>query len=121
MVAGSMYWDGDRKKRKEFDEAVEKRKLKEKNENWIRELEARDEEEKEEKRRRERRRELGGGGEIIKSAAKEVVGKTKKVVEKAAGKDEVDEAIVANEADGLQEPKKGVLESVQSLVWGGKK
>ena len=56
MVAGSMYWEADRKKRKEFDGAVTERKAKEKNAAWIRELEARDEEEKEIKALREKRR-----------------------------------------------------------------
>lgn len=56
MVAGSMYWDSDRKKRKEFEGAVEERKAKEKNAAWIKELEARDEEEKAIRAQRERRR-----------------------------------------------------------------
>ncbi|TVY12597.1 Mitochondrial respiratory supercomplex factor 1 [Lachnellula arida] len=56
MVAGSMYWDSDRKKRKEFEGAIEERKAKEKNEAWIKELEARDEEEKAIRAQRERRR-----------------------------------------------------------------
>lgn len=46
MVAGSMYWQTDREKRKEFDATVLERKAKEKNEAWIRELEARDQEDK---------------------------------------------------------------------------
>ncbi|EHL00376.1 hypothetical protein GLAREA_04516 [Glarea lozoyensis ATCC 20868] len=56
MVAGSMYWEADRKKRKEFEGAVSERKAKEKNAAWIRELEARDEEEKEIRALREKRR-----------------------------------------------------------------
>ncbi|TVY36552.1 Respiratory supercomplex factor 1, mitochondrial, partial [Lachnellula occidentalis] len=56
MVAGSMYWDTDRKKRKEFEGAIEERKAKEKNEAWIKELEARDEEDKAISAQRERRR-----------------------------------------------------------------
>jgi len=61
MVVGSMYWKTDRQKRKEFDAVVAERKAKEKNEAWIRELEARDEEEKEIKAARERKRRGGGG------------------------------------------------------------
>ncbi|TVY35015.1 Respiratory supercomplex factor 1, mitochondrial, partial [Lachnellula subtilissima] len=56
MVAGSMYWDSDRKKRKEFEGAIEERKAKEKRELWIKELEARDEEDKVIAAQRERRR-----------------------------------------------------------------
>ena len=47
MVAGSAYWEGDRKKRKQYDDLVDERKKKEKYEAWIKELEARDEEEQE--------------------------------------------------------------------------
>lgn len=53
MVAGSVYWQGDRDKRKEFDAVVAEKKAKEKNEAWIRELEARDQEEKDIKARKE--------------------------------------------------------------------
>ncbi|KAI9680394.1 MAG: Respiratory supercomplex factor 1, mitochondrial [Trizodia sp. TS-e1964] len=52
MVAGSMYYQKDRTKRKEFDKIIAMNKAKEKNEAWIRELEARDEEEKELKAKR---------------------------------------------------------------------
>lgn len=46
VVAGSVYYKTDREKRKEFEGAVAERKAKEKNEAWIRELEARDAEER---------------------------------------------------------------------------
>jgi hypothetical protein len=52
MIAGSMYWQTDRQKRKEFDVAVSERKAKEKNEAWIRELEAREREDREEREKR---------------------------------------------------------------------
>jgi hypothetical protein len=61
IVVGSMYWKTDRQKRKEFDAVVAERKAKEKNEAWIRELEARDEEEKEYRRLKEARRNSGNG------------------------------------------------------------
>lgn len=61
VVAGSMYWQTDRQKRKEFDVVIAEQKAKEKNEAWIRELEARDQEEKEFKAAREARRRGGGG------------------------------------------------------------
>lgn len=47
MVAGSVYWESDRKRRKEYDGLVGERKQKEKYELWIKELEAREEEEQE--------------------------------------------------------------------------
>lgn len=46
VVAGSMYYEKDRKKRKEFEGVIAERKAKEKNEAWIRELEARDKDDK---------------------------------------------------------------------------
>lgn len=47
IVAGSIYYEKDRKKRKEFEGVIAQRKAKEKNEAWIRELEARDKDDKE--------------------------------------------------------------------------
>jgi len=62
IVVGSMYWKTDRQKRKEFDAVVAERKAKEKNEAWIKELEARDQEERELRAAREARRNTRGGG-----------------------------------------------------------
>jgi hypothetical protein len=119
-----MYWQTDRQKRKEFDKVVEERKAREKNEAWIRELEARDEEEKDIRRIREARRrgvsvEVVRKEELAKEAAKatakkeEMKGKVlEKVVEKGAS------SVVEVEGENK---KKGVLESVQEMVWGGKK
>ncbi|KAI9825869.1 MAG: Respiratory supercomplex factor 1, mitochondrial [Thelocarpon impressellum] len=57
LVAGSMYYQTDRDKRKQFDKVVTEKKAQEKNQAWIRELEARDEEEKLARGRREAARE----------------------------------------------------------------
>jgi hypothetical protein len=120
MIAGSVYWQTDRQKRKEFDKVVEERKAREKNEAWIRELEARDEEEKDIRRMREARR-RGVSVDVVrnedaeKEAKKMEEGKGKvldQLVEKGAG------SIVEVETEAK---KKGVLESVQEMVWGGKK
>lgn len=124
MIAGSMYWQTDRQKRKEFDKVVEERKAKEKNEAWIRELEARDEEEKDIRRIREARRrgvsvEVVRKEELAKEAAKAAAKKEEmkgKVLEKVAEKG----ASSVVEVEG-ESKKKGVLESVQEMVWGGKK
>ena len=64
IVAGSIYYSEDRAKRKEYEGLKGEKKAKEKNEAWIRELEARDKEDREEKARREnvrRSRESGNG------------------------------------------------------------
>ncbi|PMD52436.1 uncharacterized protein K444DRAFT_647313 [Hyaloscypha bicolor E] len=120
MIAGSVYWQSDRQKRKEFDKVVEERKAREKNEAWIRELEARDEEEKDIRRMREARR-RGVSVDVVrnedaeKGAKKMEEGKGKvpdQLVEKGAG------SVVEVETEAK---KKGVLESVQEMVWGGKK
>ncbi|KAB8290458.1 hypothetical protein EYC80_010889 [Monilinia laxa] len=98
MVAGSMYWDSDRKKRKEFEGVLAEQKAKEKNEAWIRELEARDEEEKELKRARDERRRRA---EKRQSASATVTD-------------------AANAAAEDEKAKKGIMDQVQSVFWGKK-
>ena len=49
-----MYYETDRAKRKQFEGLVKERKMQEKNQAWIRELEAREEEEKMMRERRRR-------------------------------------------------------------------
>lgn len=58
LVGGSYYYAEERAKRKVFDGAVAQRKAKEKNDAWIRELEARDLEEKELEQRKQEIRKL---------------------------------------------------------------
>jgi hypothetical protein len=119
MIAGSMYWQSDRQKRKEFDKLVEERKAREKNEAWIRELEARDEEEKEFRRAREARR-RGVSVDVVRKEderkeAKKAEEKKSKVLDKIAEK-----AGSSVEAVEKEEKTKGVLDSVQEMVWGKK-
>jgi len=54
MVGGSVYWESDRKKRKQYDELVEEKTKTEKRDAWIKELEARDAEDEERKMMRDR-------------------------------------------------------------------
>lgn len=54
MVAGSAYWESDRKKRDEFNVLLEDKKKKEKHEAWLKELEAREEEEQQLRKIRDR-------------------------------------------------------------------
>lgn len=54
MVGGSAYWEGDREKRKQFNELTEEKRKKEKHESWLRELEVREEEEQELRKMRDR-------------------------------------------------------------------
>jgi len=55
LVAGSYYYAEDRDKRKVFEGVKAEQRAKEKNEKWIRELEARDREDREERESRIRR------------------------------------------------------------------
>jgi len=100
LCAGSAYWAEDRKKWKEFEGIVEEKKKREKNEAWIRELEARDEEDKRERERRGRRR--GEGGAVRDAVARGVR------EEKNKSRDDGEEV----EVEG-----KGVLDSVKGLLW----
>ncbi|KAN0092273.1 Hypoxia induced protein conserved region domain containing protein [Hyaloscypha variabilis] len=123
MIAGSMYWQTDRQKRKEFDKVVEERKAREKNEAWIRELEARDEEEKDIKRYREARR-RGVSVDVVRREDEIKEARNKK--EREEKKVNVLEKIAEKGAGSVEEVQKeatskGVLESVQEMVWGGKK
>lgn len=136
MLAGSAYWQSDRQKRKEFDDALAEKKAKEKNEAWIRELEARDEEEKAIRAMRSRRAAGYNGTEGMKTAEGKVMEKVKEVERSAS---EVSGEVVEKGREGLNtvqkkvedgkgvnslveesETKRGVLGSVQDLVWGKK-
>lgn len=72
MIAGSMYWQTDRQKRKEFEGVLSEQKAKEKNEAWIRELEARDQEDKEIKALRDAKRK-GTASVITPTVAKSMI------------------------------------------------
>lgn len=93
MVAGSMYWETDRQKRKEFEGVLAEQKAKEKNEAWIRELEARDQEEKEFQAARDARRKA---------------------------RQAFDDSSVAKSMIDDSERRRGVLEMVTELVHGKK-
>lgn len=134
MLAGSTYWQKDREKRKEFDEVLKEKKAKEKNEAWIRELEARDEEAQMIRAERDARRQglPPPSRESVVAMVREKSEAVMREVEKKAGKakgkveEKVDvvqkkveegrgAASVVEEGD-----KKGILASVQELVWGKK-
>ena len=54
MLGGSIYWETDRSKRKEYHGLLEEKRKKEKHDAWIRELEEREREEEELRRLRDR-------------------------------------------------------------------
>jgi hypothetical protein len=122
MAAGSIYWQTDRQKRKELDAVILEQKAKEKNQAWIKELEARDLEDQELKRAREARRRPK-----VSSGTDKTLEKGKGAVLKAVGKDtdtenknEVLNGAVALPSEDVSQ-RKGVLESLQGFWSGGKK
>ena len=66
IVAGSAYWGGDRKKRKELAETEKEKKRLERRERWLAELEARDKEEKDLKEKIKERLAKGKGSAVRK-------------------------------------------------------
>jgi len=117
MLVGSMYWQKDREKRKEFEGVVAERQRAEKREKWLRELEARDEEEKAFRAMMERRNREKEGPSI-----KKVINQVKGDAEKKAGKDagqdvrvvgQVEQSSVTEEKE---KEEKGVLQAVKDLI-----
>lgn len=116
MLVGSMYWQKDREKRKEFEGVVAERQRAEKREKWLRELEARDEEEKVFRAMMERRNKEEG------PSIKKVINQVKGDAEKNSGKDAGQDVRVVGqvEQNGVTEEKekegKGVLQAVKDLI-----
>lgn len=112
LVAGGMYYQTERRQRREFETAVEERKSQEKRDAWLRELEIRD---KEDRDWRERHA-------AIEAAAKEA-GKKKAPAQtaeqKPEQKPEQDAARAPIEA-GDENRSFGVLNAVRELVSRGK-
>lgn len=104
MVGGSVYWEGDREKRQQFDKLVEEKKKKEKHEAWIKELEIRDEEEQELRRMRDR---------LIKGSAAE------KQKFKEGEKRAVEKDIREDAGQGKNGGEKGGLGEVRSALEAG--
>ena len=129
MVAGSFYYAGDREKRKVFEGVKAEQKAREKNEAWIRELEARDREDKEEARRKgEMRRDIRrmmdekdafvGAGVAEANEERNAdggIGVATSVGERDA---EVDTGVAKSMVEvGEERWKGGVLDAVKELLW----
>lgn len=84
LVAGNLYWQKDRVKRKDYEKQVAEKERMDKRERWLRELEARDEEEKEWKDRFARR--TGGVQEDVKGVTQQVAEKTRELKDQVVGK-----------------------------------
>jgi len=84
LVAGNMYWQKDRVKRKEYEKQVAQKERMDKRDRWLRELEMRDEEDKAWKERMAKK--ARGVGEEAKGVTDMVAEKTKELKDKTVGK-----------------------------------
>lgn len=118
VVAGGMYYKTERKQRREFEKKVEERKMQEKRDAWLRELEAR---EKEDKGWRERHAAVSEKANQTGSGSTKATAVTAKKEEKGEGKDEgvVDKNVnQAPTEEGHEKRGKGILDAVKALVQG---
>jgi hypothetical protein len=84
LVAGNMYWQKDRVKRKEYEKQVAQKERMDKRDRWLRELEMRDEEDKAWKERMAKK--ARGAAEEAKGVTDMVAEKTKEMKDKTVGK-----------------------------------
>lgn len=88
LVAGNMYWQKDRVKRKEYEKKVAEKERLDKRDRWLRELEMRDEEDKAWKERMAKK--ARGAAEEVRNDAKGVTEmvaqKTKELKDQTVGK-----------------------------------
>lgn len=88
LVAGNVYWQKDRVKRKEYEKQVAQKERMDKRDRWLRELEMRDEEDKVWKERMAKK--ARGAAEDVKEEAKGVTDmvaeKTKELKDQTLGK-----------------------------------
>lgn len=119
LVAGSFYWQEDRFKRKQFEDAVAEQKASEKRDAWIRELEARDEEDKqiEAKRQAWRKEQLRQREEFSKQEPTGVLDENARL--EAWRKGQLSGRGGSSMIDD-KERRTGVLEAVTALVYGNK-
>lgn len=97
VVGGGMYYQAERKSRREFEQAVEERKSQEKRDAWLHELEIRDKEDREWRERHA----------AIEAAAKEAGKRTAQKPEQDAARAPIEPA---DERSG------GVLDAVKELM-----
>jgi hypothetical protein len=84
LVAGNMYWQKDRVKRKEYEKQVAQKERMDKRDRWLKELEMRDEEDKAWKERMAKK--ARGAAEEAKGVTDMVAEKTKELKDQTVGK-----------------------------------
>lgn len=83
LVAGNVYWQKDRVKRKDYEKQVAEKERMDKRGRWLRELEVRDEEDKAWKERMAKRR---AGGDEARGVTDMVAEKAKEIKDQSLGK-----------------------------------
>ncbi|KAF2755039.1 hypothetical protein EJ05DRAFT_513359 [Pseudovirgaria hyperparasitica] len=132
ILVGSVYWQKDREKRKEYDGLVQMRKRQEKRDAWVQELERRDEDGREVKARMMKRVEMErvrdektrkalgmaatgdeekGAVQKVEEGAKGVVEKVEDTAKKAFGKGGDSKSVLEDSED------RGILAAVRDLGW----
>lgn len=88
LVAGNLYWQKDRLKRKDYEKMVAEKERMEQRGRWLRELEARDEEDKAWRERMANRARAAGeeAKEEARGVTEMVASKTKELKEQIGGK-----------------------------------
>lgn len=131
LVGGGLYYQTERRQRREFDQAVEVRKSQEKRDAWLRELEIRDKEDREWRERHAAieaaAKEAGKRKAPAQKTEKAPVQKTEKdekseqkAEQKSDKKPEQDNAQGSVEESDEKKKSRGVLDAVRDLVSGSK-
>lgn len=119
LVAGSIFYQDERMKRKVFEGALEEKKNAEKRDKWIRELEARDEEDKEWRNRIEKAsQEARDGAQEIRDEAEKMVSEGRenlKMVEQHVTQGDAENE---KQKSSWQFWSKSVKEEVSQMGWG---
>lgn len=118
VVGGSMYWETDREKRKQYDALVREKRNKEKHEAWLRELEVRDQEEQDLRKVRDNMaKELQAEKKKMQEDDKRAVeGKVKESVGQPKGGLGAVKSVLEESEDRRTRP---ILAAVQEL-WAGR-
>lgn len=115
LVGGGLYYQTERRQRREFDQAVEARKHQEKRDAWLRELEIRDQEDREWKERH-------AAIAAAKEAGKRKTPPANAETTDAKNSDQKAEHDAARGSveEGDEKKSRGVLDAVRNLVSGSK-
>ncbi|RJE23391.1 hypothetical protein PHISCL_04287 [Aspergillus sclerotialis] len=124
LVGGGLYYQTERRQRREFDQAVEARKSQEKRDAWLRELEIRDKEDREWRERHAAieaaAKEAGKRKAPVQKTEKDEKKSEQETEQKSDKKSEQDNTQGAFEEGDEKKKFRGVLDAVKDLVSGSK-